>query len=72
MLQNSQGYMGEPINENSGTEINNSSVYEYSYLDGQVVHLSGNAGHGINNTQEIISLSTLIILSPNYLLKIPT
>ena len=50
-IANSQGYMGESINENSGTEINNSSVYEYSYLDGQVVHLSGNAGHGINNTQ---------------------
>lgn len=45
-----EGYLGNQLPE-AGTQIGTSTVYEYSYLAGQVVHLKGDAGHGMNDTQ---------------------
>ena len=46
----SQGYTG-PIIDGDGQEINSSGIFEYNYLSGQVVHLRGDAGHGLNEAQ---------------------
>ena len=46
----SQGYSGKPITGN-GASIGN-GLFEYAYLDNQVVHLRGDAGHGMNPSQE--------------------
>lgn len=46
----SQGYTGSIIS-GDGEEINSSGVFEYNYLSGQVVHLRGDAQHGLNPTQ---------------------
>lgn len=51
LIAQSQGYTGEPIT-GPGEEIGDSGVFEYVYLDGQVVHLRGYEGHGVNETQE--------------------
>lgn len=48
-IAKSQGY-NEPYEDNDGIQIQNSSTYEYSYLDKQVVHLRGFANHGMSNT----------------------
>ena len=50
IIAKSQGYQGNQLSE-EGDQIGSSSVYEYSYLSNQVVHLRGNAGHGINVIQ---------------------
>ena len=47
----SQGYTGSKI-EGDGEEINSTGVFEYSYLSNQVVHLRGDAEHGLNETQK--------------------
>ena len=51
LVAQSQGHDGPPIS-GSGEQIGNSGVFAYTYLDGDVVHLRGNSGHGINPTQE--------------------
>ena len=50
IIANSQGYEGEQLSD-EGNQLGSSSVYEYPYLSNQIVHLRGNAGHGINITQ---------------------
>lgn len=45
----SQGYSGAQVTDS--TQIGSGSVYEFEYLDRQVVHLNGNAGHIMNTTQ---------------------
>ena len=49
-IARSQGYPGEPI-AGSGERIGRSNVFAYEYLDGRVVHLRGDAGHGMNAVQ---------------------
>ncbi len=49
-IARSQGYEGEPI-PGSGERIGRSNVFVYDYLDGRVVHLRGDAGHGMNPVQ---------------------
>ena len=49
-IAKSQGYTGSII-DGDGQEINSSGIFEYNYLSGQVVHLRGDAGHGLNETQ---------------------
>ena len=51
IIARSQGYEGNQISE-EGNQIGSSSVYEYSYLSNHVVHLKGDAGHGINSIQK--------------------
>ncbi|MEE2907243.1 MAG: hypothetical protein VX527_05350 [Planctomycetota bacterium] len=51
LIAQSQGYDGPPIS-GSGEQVGDSDVYAYSYLNGDVTHLRGNAGHGINQTQQ--------------------
>lgn len=46
-----KGYAGKP-DLSDGVEIGNSNVFEYEYLDGEVVHLRGFALHNLNQTQE--------------------
>lgn len=46
----SQGYSGSKIT--SGTQLNNSSSFTFSYLSGQVVLLNGLANHATDSTQE--------------------
>lgn len=46
----SQGYTGSII-DGDGQEINSSGIFEYNYLSGQVVHIRGDAGHGLNEAQ---------------------
>ena len=50
VIANSQGYQGNQLSD-EGEQIGSSSVYKYPYLLNQVVHLKGDAGHGINATQ---------------------
>ena len=50
IIAQSQGYNGNKLPD-QGTPIGNPVVFEYSYLSGDVVHIRGNAGHGINPTQ---------------------
>lgn len=45
-----QGYQGEPI-IGDGVLVEG-DTFEYVYLDGDVVHLRGFAGHGMNSVQE--------------------
>ena len=47
----SQGYVGDALPA-AGTEIDQSNVFEYEYLDGRVAHLRGFANHSMNPTQE--------------------
>lgn len=49
-IAQSQGYTGSKIS--SGTQLNNSSSYTFSYLNGQVVLLNGLANHATDSTQE--------------------
>ena len=51
LVAQSQGYTGSQITGN-GTPIGSGPTvaFEYSYLSDQVVHLKGNANHGLNNT----------------------
>ena len=49
-MASSQGYTGKPIT-GDGTPIGD-EVYEYAYLGNQVVHIRGNASHGMNTRQE--------------------
>lgn len=49
VVAQSQGYIGSQIMDAS--QIGGVDVYEFSYLDDQVVHLQGNAMHGLNETQ---------------------
>ena len=51
IIAQSQGYQGSQIT-GGGNSIGNGPTiaFEYSYLSGQVVHLKGNANHGLNNT----------------------
>lgn len=50
IIAQSQGYNGNKLPD-QGKPIGNPVVFEYSYLSGDVVHIRGNAGHGINPTQ---------------------
>ena len=43
-------YLVENILTN-GTAIGNPTIIEFSYLNGEVVHIKGDAMHGTNNTQ---------------------
>ena len=51
LIAQSQGFTGNQITGN-GTPIGSGPTvaFEYSYLSDQVVHLKGNANHGLNNT----------------------
>ena len=51
IVATSQGYEGSQLSEEEGVEIESSSVFEYSYLSNQVVHLKGIAEHYIDDTQ---------------------
>lgn len=51
IIAQSQGYTGSQLSS-TGTPVGSPTVYEYSYLSDQVVHLKGNAAHGINSTQQ--------------------
>ncbi len=48
-IAKSQGYTGTQIS--TGVQIDNSEVFEFSYLDDKVVLLNGMAGHTTNTTQ---------------------
>lgn len=50
IIAKSQGYTGGQLPE-EGTQIGTTGVFEYVYLDHQVVHLRGNARHSANVTQ---------------------
>ena len=50
ILATTQGYNGKPIT-GDGTDIGN-GVYEYAYPGNQVVHIRGDALHGMNSRQE--------------------
>jgi poly(3-hydroxybutyrate) depolymerase len=50
-IAKSQGYTGTMLT-GSGTPIGTPIVWEYSYLSGDVVHIQGDAFHGLNSTQE--------------------
>ena len=73
IIANSQGYEGDQLAD-GGQEIGTSSVFEYPYHNNEVVHLRGNAGHGINITQReyIIDFlnTTLGDLNDDYLVNI--
>lgn len=73
IIANSQGYEGDQLAD-GGQEIGTSSVFEYPYYNNEVVHLRGNAGHGINITQReyIIDFlnTTLGDLNDDYLVNI--
>ena len=47
----SQGYVGDQITGN-GTPFGTPLAFEYSYLDGRVVNIRSNAGHGLNLAEE--------------------
>lgn len=49
LIAQSQGYTGSQLT--SGTQIGASTSYEFSYLDGQVIHLNGDANHSTNPIQ---------------------
>jgi len=51
IVATSQGFEGSLLPEEEGVEIESSSVFEYSYLSNQVVHLRGIAEHYIDDTQ---------------------
>lgn len=48
-IAKSQGH-DAPYEDSDGSQLQNSSTYEYSYLDKQVVHLRGFANHGMSDT----------------------
>ena len=50
IIAQSQGYNGNKLPD-QGTPIGNPIVFEYSYLSGDVMHIRGNANHGISPTQ---------------------
>ena len=50
LVARSQGHEGGPI-PGAGERVGRSNVFAYEYLDGRVVHLRGDAGHGMNGTQ---------------------
>jgi poly(3-hydroxybutyrate) depolymerase len=49
-IAQSQGYTGTQLGSN-GTQLGNTNVYEYNYLNNRVVHLNGDAGHTTNQDQ---------------------
>lgn len=49
VLAQDQGYIGSQLS--NGVAFGTPSVSEFAYLSGQIVHLKGDAGHGINATQ---------------------
>ena len=51
IIAKSQGYQGSQLT-GGGNPIGSGPTvaFEYSYLSDQVVHLKGNANHGLNNT----------------------
>lgn len=49
IIAQSQGYTGIQIE--IGLQIGNSNIFEYNYLNGSVIHLKGDAGHGFNSIQ---------------------
>ena len=49
-IARSQGHEGGPVT-GSGERLGRSNVFAYEYLDGRVVHLRGDAGHGMNPVQ---------------------
>lgn len=49
-IAQSQGYTGTQLGS-TGTQVGNTAVYEFSYLNNQVVHINGNAGHTTNQDQ---------------------
>ena len=51
LVAQAKGYQGKP-DLGDGVEIGTSNVFEYEYLDGEVVHLRGFEQHGMNQTQE--------------------
>lgn len=51
LMAQHEGYTGSQLSSD-GVQLGTSTVYEYSYLDGQVVHLRGDAGHSTNQTQK--------------------
>lgn len=57
IVAKSQGYEGTQIS-GVGTDLGN-NVFEFSYLAGTVVHLKGDARHGMNSTQETYAISFL-------------
>ena len=51
MVARARGYQGKP-DLGDGVEIDSGNVFKYEYLDGEVVHLRGFEGHGLNQTME--------------------
>lgn len=49
VLAQDQGYIGSQLS--NGVAFGTPSVSEFAYLSGQIAHLKGDAGHGINATQ---------------------
>ena len=50
IIATSQGYQGNQL-IGEGNQIDSYSVFEYSYLSNQIVHLKGDSGHTINEIQ---------------------
>lgn len=48
-IAKNQGYTGSQLE--AGTSIGNPTVFEFSYLSGNVTHIKGNDGHSMNKTQ---------------------
>ena len=51
IIAQNHGYDGAKLPE-AGIPIGTPVVFEYPYLDGEVVHIRGNAGHITNVTQD--------------------
>lgn len=49
-IAQSQGYTGTQLGS-SGTQLGTTNIYEFSYLNNQVVHINGDAGHTTNQDQ---------------------
>ena len=49
VLAQDRGYIGSQLS--NGVAFGTPSVSEFSYLSGKIVHLKGDAGHGVNATQ---------------------
>lgn len=66
IVAKSQGYTGMQLPA-AGTQLGNSSVYEYSYLSDQVVHLKGDARHSASLEQReyVVSYFNADLVSDN-------
>ena len=49
----SQGYAGSQLSEDSGVTLHE-GIRKFSYLNDQVVHIQGSAGHGLDNNLKTI------------------